>query len=226
MKKRTPSECARTMSKAALSGLPRATAPKKYINFGRRFVARFCHARRKETSRARVTVKSLVRLWSEDSGVAALEYVIVFPLLLAVVIGTFQFGLMFTRQSLMDNAARDAARLIRIGTLTGASSTYSSNLVTAVCNDLTVSGYSLVPSCTTNIQIYVAAASSGAPAGVGFTTLAVATVSSGVMTQTKASLSPKYDVILQVGYNMPWVASFLSGTAMLVSTLAFQTEPY
>jgi Flp pilus assembly protein TadG len=226
MKKRTHSKCARSMLKAALSRLLRATAPKKYISFGRRFVAIFCHARREETSRAKVTDKSLARLWSEDSGVAALEYVFVFPLLLAVMIGTFQFGLMFTRQSLMDNAARDAARLIRIGTLSGTSGTYSSNLVTAVCNDLTVSGYSLVPSCTTNIQIYVAAASSGTPAGVGFTTLAVASVSSGVMTQTKASLSPKYDVILQVGYNMPWVASFLSGTAMLVSTLAFQTEPY
>jgi Flp pilus assembly protein TadG len=214
------------MLKAALSMLRRTTALKKCISFGRRFVARSRHARRQETSRAKITVKSLVRLWSEDSGVAALEYVIVFPLLLAVVIGTFQFGLMFTRQSLMDNAARDAARLIRIGTLTGASSKYSSNLVTAVCNDLAVSGYSLVPSCTTNIQIYVAAASSGTPAGNGFTTLAVASVNNGVMTQTKASLSPKYDVILQVGYNMPWVASFLSGTAMLVSTLAFQTEPY
>ncbi|WP_158936489.1 TadE/TadG family type IV pilus assembly protein [Burkholderia sp. S171] len=200
--------------------------PKKCISFGRRFVAAFCHTRRKETSRAKVTVKPLARLWSEDGGVAALEYVFVFPLLLAVMIGTFQFGLMFTRQSLMDNAARDAARLIRIGTLTGASGAYSSNLVTAVCNDLTVSGYSLVPSCTATIQIYVAAGSSGTPAGVGFTTLTVANVNNGVMTQTKASLSPKYDVILQVGYNMPWVASFLSGNAMLMSTLAFQTEPY
>jgi len=226
MKKRTHSECARSILKEVQSRLLRATTPKKYISVGLRFVAGFCHTRRKETSHAKVTVKSLARLWSEDSGVAALEYVFVFPLLLAVMIGTFQFGLMFTRQSLMDNAARDAARLIRIGTLTGASSTYSSNLVTAVCNDLTVSGYTLVPSCTTNIQVYVAAGSSGTPAGVGFTTLTVATVSNGVMTQTKASLAAKYDVILQVGYNMPWVASFLSGNAMLMSTLAFQTEPY
>ncbi|MGX6998320.1 hypothetical protein [Caballeronia sp. KNU42] len=126
----------------------------------------------------------------------------------------------------MDNAARDAARLIRIGTLTGGSSTYSGSLTTAVCNDLNVNGYSLVPSCTTNIQIYVAAASSGTTAGAGFKTLSVASINNGVMTQSKASLSPKYDVILQVGYNMPWVASLFSGTAMLVSTLAFQTEPY
>ena len=226
MKKRTHGECARPISKAALSRLPRAIAPKKHIGPGRRFIAGFFHAPHKETSRAKVSAKSLAKVCSEDSGLVALEYAIVLPLFLAVVIGMFQFGLMFTRQSLMDNAARDAARLIRIGTLTGGSSTYSSSLTTAVCKDLTVSGYSLVPSCTSNIQIYVAAASSGTTAGAGFTTLTVASINNGVMTQSKASLSPKYDVILQVGYNMPWVASFLSGTAMLVSTLAFQTEPY
>lgn len=226
MKKRTPSECARAISKAALSRLPRATAPKKHVGPGRRSIAAFFHALHKKASRAKVAAKSLARFCSEDSGLVALEYAIVLPLFLVVVIGTFQFGLMFTRQSLMDNAARDAARLIRIGTLTGGSSTYSSGLTTAVCNDLTVSGYSLIPSCTANIQIYVAAASSGTTAGAGFTTLTVASVNNGVMSQSKASLSPKYDVILQVGYNMPWVASFLSGTAMLVSTLAFQTEPY
>jgi Flp pilus assembly protein TadG len=226
MKKRTPSECARTMSKAALSGLFRATMLKIHVGPGRRFVAGFFHALHMETSRAKVNAKSLARFWSEDSGLVALEYAIVLPLFLAVVIGTFQFGMMFTRQSLMDNAARDAARLIRIGTLTGGSSTYSSQLVAAVCKDLTVNGYNLIPSCTANIQIYVAAASSGTTAGAGFATLTVASINNGVMTQSKASLSPKYDVILQVAYNMPWVASLFSGTAMLVSTLAFQTEPY
>lgn len=226
MKKRTPSECARALLKAAQSRLPRASAPEKHVSPGRRLIAGLFHAPHQETSRAEVTTKPRARLFSEDSGLVALEYAIVLPLFLMIVIGTFQFGLMFTRQSLMDNAARDAARLIRIGTLTGGSSTYSSSLTTAVCHDLTVSGYSLIPSCTANIQIYVAAASSGTTAGAGFTTLTVASINNGVMTQSKASLSPKYDVILQVGYNMPWVASLFSGTAMLVSTLAFQTEPY
>jgi Flp pilus assembly protein TadG len=163
---------------------------------------------------------------SEDGGVVALEYAIVLSLFLAVVIGMFQFGVIFTTQSLMDNAARDAARLIRIGTLTGTSGNYSSALATTVCNDLTVSGFNLVPSCSSKIQIYVATAASGTPAGSGFKTLAPATISNGVMTQTKGALSPKYDVILEVGYQMPWVAAFFSGNAMLTSTLAFQTEPY
>ncbi|CAM2193017.1 TadE-like protein [Paraburkholderia kururiensis] len=163
---------------------------------------------------------------SEDRGDFAIEYAIVLPLFLAVVIGMFQFGVIFTTQSLMDNAARDAARLIRIGTFTGSSGGYSSALTTAVCNDLTVSGFNLVPSCSSNIQIYVASAASSTPAGSGFKTLVPATITNGVMTQTKAALSPKYDVILEVGYQMPWVAAFFSGNAMLTSTLAFQTEPY
>ncbi|WP_052382175.1 TadE family protein [Paraburkholderia kururiensis] len=163
---------------------------------------------------------------SEDRGDFAIEYAIVLPLFLTVVIGMFQFGVIFTTQSLMDNAARDAARLIRIGTFTGSSSGYSSALTTAVCNDLTVSGFNLVPSCSSKIQIYVASAASSSPAGSGFKALAPATITNGVMTQTKAALSPKYDVILEVGYQMPWVAAFLSGNAMLTSTLAFQTEPY
>ncbi|WP_114810897.1 TadE/TadG family type IV pilus assembly protein [Paraburkholderia kururiensis] len=163
---------------------------------------------------------------SEQRGVVALEYAIVLSLFLAVVIGMFQFGVIFTTQSLMDNAARDVARLIRIGTFTGTSGSYSSALTTAVCNDLTVSGLNLVPSCSSKIQIYVASAASSTPAGSGFKTLAPAAISNGVMTQTKASLSPKYDVILEIGYQMPWVAAFFSGNAMLTSTLAFQTEPY
>jgi Flp pilus assembly protein TadG len=226
MKNRTPSECARSTSKATQSQIVRAATLKKHVGLGSLWTRRAGLASRKEISRARGAVKCIAQFWSEDSGVSALEYAIVLPFFLIVVIGIFQFGMTFVTQSLTDNAARDAARLIRIGTLTGTSSNYASGLVTAVCNDLTVSGYNLVPSCTANIQIYVAAASSGTPAGTGFTSLTVASVTNGVMTQTKASLSPKYDVILQVGYKVPWVASVFSSTAMLESTLAFQTEPY
>jgi Flp pilus assembly protein TadG len=226
MKNRTPSECARSTSKATQSQIVRGATLKKHVGLGSLCARRAGHASRKEISRARGAVKCIAQFWSEDSGVSALEYAMVLPLFLIVVIGMFQFGMTFVTQSLTDNAARDAARQIRIGTLTGTSSNYASGLVAAVCKDLTVSGYSLVPSCTANIQIYVAAASSGTPAGAGFGTLTVATVTKGVMTQTKASLAPKYDVILQVGYKVAWVASLYSSSPMVMSTLAFQTEPY
>jgi hypothetical protein len=46
------------------------------------------------------------------------------------------------------------------------------------------------------------------------------------MTQTQDYVSSKYDVILQIGYAYPWALMAATGKTMLVSTLAFQTEPY
>jgi Flp pilus assembly protein TadG len=169
---------------------------------------------------------AIARLLHDDHGVVSLEYAIVLPFFMAIMFAIFQLSFAFITQELMDSAASDVARQIRIGTLTGSSSSYSTNLVAAVCNDLSVTGYQWVPSCTANIQIYVAAASSGSPAGTGFTGLTTASVSNNTMNQSKASLQPKYDVILQIGYNRPWIASGFTGNSMLISTLAFQTEPY
>jgi Flp pilus assembly protein TadG len=170
--------------------------------------------------------KPLAQLCRDDRGVVALEYAIVFPMFLAIMLGVFALGSTFVTQELMDSAARDAARMIRIGTFTGTASQYSTELTSRVCNDLTVSGYNWVSSCTSKIQIYVSATSSGTTAGSGFTTLSTATVANGLMTTSQSTVGPKYDVILQIGYNRPWVAAIFSGNSMLVSTLAFQTEPY
>lgn len=213
MKTRTSNQCpSTTPATAATSG----AMPARLSGLLPRCVART----------ARTVSRSLAACWASERGASALEYAIVFPMFFAVFWGTFQFGVIYTTQSLLDNATRDAARLIRIGTLSGNSSSYSSALTTAVCNDLTISSYSLVPNCSSNIQIYLAAATSGSPTGAGFTTLSAATISSGTMTQTKAYVYSKYDVILEVGYKMPWVSLFFSSNDMLVSTQAFQTEPY
>jgi Flp pilus assembly protein TadG len=174
----------------------------------------------------RAAFKALIKLWAEDRGVVALEYAFAFPLFFAMFFGTFQFGMVFATQSLLDNATRNAARLMRIGTLTSTPSTYTSALVASVCNDLTLSSFTLVPNCSGTIQVYVAAASAGTPSGVGFTALNVASITNGVMTSTKASLLPKYDVLLQIAYKTTWYAALFSGTTVIMSTIAFQTEPY
>ena len=166
------------------------------------------------------------RLRRDDRGAVALEYAIVFPMFIAIVLGICALGFAFVTQELMDNATRDAARMIRIGTFTGTANQYSEALTTRVCNDLSASGYNWVSSCPSKIQIYVDATSSGTTAGTGFTALSTAAVANGVMTTSQSTLGPKYDVVLQVGYNLPWVAAMFSGHAMLISTLAFQTEPY
>ena len=94
----------------------------------------------------------------------------------------------------------------------------------------------LIPSCTTNIQIYVAAAAStGASgtsaAGTGFGTITTASASGGTMTTTKAALTANDDVILQVAYRRPFIAPIVGGVfgqsgLLLIATMAFQTEPY
>lgn len=155
-----------------------------------------------------------------------LEYIIVFPMMFAIFWGCFQFGVTYATQSMMDNAARDVARLIRIGTLNSKQSTFSSTLVTDICNDLTLSSYNLIPNCTSNIQVYLAAAPSGSPTGLGFTSMSAATLSNNTITQTQAYVYSKYDVLLEIGYPMPWASPFYSGTTMLLSTVAFQTEAY
>lgn len=162
-----------------------------------------------------------------ERGASTLEFVMILPFFLLVVFMVIELTFVFVSQELLDNAARDAARLMRIGTLTGSS--YSTALTTAVCNDLTFTNFALLPSCTSKIQIYVTALASGSPAGTGFKSLNTATVTGLTMTQTKAAVSANYDVILQIGYPFPWSVPGLkaiTGTTMLMSTIAFQTEPY
>ncbi|WP_183085110.1 TadE/TadG family type IV pilus assembly protein [Trinickia fusca] len=168
----------------------------------------------------------LHRRAATQRGAVALEYALVLPLFLVAVFAVFQFSAAFITQALLDNAAHHAARLARIGTMTGGPGNYGPRLTALVCDDLTVGGHSFVPSCARTIQIYVAAANSGAPAGSGFLTLAPATVNGTTMTQTKAALGPRDDVVLQIGYAFPWALFTTSANAMLVSTLVFQTEPY
>ncbi|PLZ03382.1 hypothetical protein CY652_06140 [Burkholderia sp. WAC0059] len=168
-----------------------------------------------------------VRAPKRQRGVTTVEFVMILPFFLLLVFMIFELGLAFATQELMDNAARDAARLIRIGTITG--SNYATPLVDAICNDLSLTQFTLVPACQQNIQIYVAATNSGSPSGTGFTQLSTAAFGNGTMTQTEANLSADYDVILQVGYNYRWAlpwTSVLAGNTMLISTIAFQTEPY
>lgn len=161
-----------------------------------------------------------------ERGAVALEYALVLPLFLAAVFALFEIGFTFVVQGLLDNATQHAARLMRIGNYSGSADEYNAQLVAKVCQDLMIGGHSVVPSCQINIQIYVAAADAGVPSGSGFASLKPATINGNVMTQTQDYVSSKYDVILQIGYAYPWALMTATGKTMLVSTLAFQTEPY
>ncbi|HTH61604.1 MAG TPA: TadE/TadG family type IV pilus assembly protein [Paraburkholderia sp.] len=177
-------------------------------------------------SHARRQPSTLLRR-ARERGATTLEFVLILPFFLLVVFMIVEFGLAFAAQELLDNAARDGARLLRIGTLKDGG--YSTALATAICNDLTSSSFTLLPSCAQNIQLYVAAAPSGTPAGSGFASLKTATVTGPTMTQSTAAVSANNDVVMQIGFALPWSLqglSLVTGTTMLMSTIAFQTEPY
>jgi len=166
----------------------------------------------------------IARLFLQRAGQVAVEFALVGTVFFVFSLAIIEVGLDLITLELMDDAAHDAARLIRIGTITGSS--YSSALTTDVCNIVIT-----IPSCSTTVQIYVAAAASGSPAGSGFLGLSYATVSGSTMTSTKATLASNYDVILEIGYSRPWAMQWIAdvtGTTstFLTTAFVFQTEPY
>ena len=56
-------------------------------------------------------MNTLLRLRRCDSGAEFIEMALAFPLLLLVVIGITEFGMMFQRYEVLTNAAREAARV-------------------------------------------------------------------------------------------------------------------
>ncbi len=70
-----------------------------------------------------------------DSGVAAIEFAIVGSAFMLMLLASFEFGYMLFVQSVLDNAARDAARLIRTGQAQG-SANPQTTFQTLLCNDV------------------------------------------------------------------------------------------
>jgi len=173
---------------------------------------------------AKLRSSRIAAILGHRRGTAVIEFALIAPLFLLTMAFICEIGLALFTQEDMDNGARYAARLIRIGTITGSS--YSSTLISDICSNIF-----LVPSCSSNLRIYVAAAASGSPAGSGFSSISTATVSGGNITSSYASLAANDDVIVELGYSQPWaiglVAKAVGGSnALLLSTVAVQTEPY
>jgi Flp pilus assembly protein TadG len=181
-----------------------------------------------ETQPTRFVRCAMGRVRRNDRGGAALEFAIILPFFLAFVFMVFELGMMFAAQELLDSAARNAARSMRIGTYTGSS--YASTVKTAICSNISSSSFNLIQSCGTSLKLYVSASASSTTAaptiGTGFTQLTAAPVIAGVMTEAQGTLAAKTDVLLELGYSFPWVIVVGSGNTLLTSIIVFQTEPY
>ena len=156
--------------------------------------------------------RRLGRLARDTRAAAAVEFAMVGSVFMLLICMTLELGLTLFTQSVMDNALRDGARLIRTNQASS-----SSTFVSAVCNEV---GTVLIPSCSTNLQYYVATASS-------FSSLSAKT---GTLPNSYTAGSSAADMLAQIAYArptlIPWASKFLGGTDLLISTVAFQNEPY
>jgi Flp pilus assembly protein TadG len=159
----------------------------------------------------------LARLWRRDDAVAAIEFALLGSTFLLLVCMIFELGLILFTQSVMDNALRDAARQVMTKQITTGSA-----FQTKVCNEVG----NLVTNCTTNLKYYV-------QTGATFSAMTIqTTISSNGFTDNggPSANGSAQDMLAQVAYSrstiIPWASTYLHGSNVILSTLAFQNEPY
>lgn len=159
-------------------------------------------------------------LTGDTRGTAAVEFGLVGLLFTAVLGCIVQIGVVLTVQTALDEATRVAARQIRTGAI---GSSGASTFVALLCGKL-----SLLPGCSSSIQYNVVSGST-------FASLSTAITTTGANRMSGTQFSPGtagQDVVVQVGWTLPifvpMVGSALgkAGTLLLVSTAAFQNEPF
>jgi Flp pilus assembly protein TadG len=179
----------------------------------------------------------------DDSGATAVEFMIVAPMLFLLLVTIIDLGLMLTTQSLLDGAARNAARLI----LTGQVQDSGSPLTTfqnTLCAGLTP--VMSTATCQTNVIFEVQ--NFGSFGAVGFTPCTQNSNPNGTGYCTFDAGTASEIVGVQVIYNrpfiVPWVGGCLTGgscwfgagtatgsnpgtnTVPLTSTVVFMNEPF
>jgi Flp pilus assembly protein TadG len=85
------------------------------------------------------------RRWRDERGAAAVEFALVFPLLILVLFGVVEYGAVYNAQLLVTGAAREAAREMAVtgdaGSATSAALTAATGLVPALTpGDVAYSG--------------------------------------------------------------------------------------
>jgi Flp pilus assembly protein TadG len=156
-------------------------------------------------------VRRLARLWRDTRAATAVEFAMLGSTFMLLVCMTIELGLVLFTQSVLDNALRDGARLIRTNQASS-----NSAFVTAVCNDVGT----VISSCSSNLQYYVASASA-------FSSLNAKT---STLPDTYTAGSSASDMLAQIAYKrttiIPWAAQYLGSSDLIIATVAFQNEPY
>jgi Flp pilus assembly protein TadG len=184
------------------------------------------------------------QLIHDQEGSTAVEMAFVGPPFLLLLLAIIELGLTLTTQSLLDGAARDAARLIRTGqvqTQTSPIATFQNLLCSEMSSVMTVS------ECNSKVIFEVQVFASFGAASFTPCTLNANQTGSGTACQFSAGTGGQI-VGVQASYPRPftiaWVGACLSGgscwtgpgatngtnpgtgTITLISTVIFQNEPF
>lgn len=166
------------------------------------------------------TFRTLLR---ERRGVTLVEFAFVAPILLLTCFMSMQMALQLLAQWTLDTGVTNASRDVMIGNIYNNSANQQQAFIADICSQA-----ALIASCTSSLHVNMAAASS-------FYNITPATVQSNGHLSSEnfdpSTLSSGQYVLIQVAYPMPYLISWLAritggSTAVLLSTVAFQNEPY
>jgi Flp pilus assembly protein TadG len=177
-----------------------------------------------------VRLVRLLRRWLvtlDDCGAAAIEFGIVGASFVLMMLASFEFGYMLFVQSVLDNAARDAARLVRTGQAQE-SANAQTTFQTLLCNEVG----SLIGCGNILYQALVfndwTSAQTSVNNGVTRNPQTGALQSAGFSAGTAGQI-----MVVTVTYNYPFITPWIGGllgngtnSAFLQSTVVFQNEPY
>lgn len=91
-----------------------------------------------------------------ERGAAAVEFAILLPLLLMLVLGIIEFGRAYNTQLTLTNAARDGVRVMAINNSPTAAATAVQNAATSVSTTIPASAITVSPTvCSTGAQVTV-----------------------------------------------------------------------
>jgi Flp pilus assembly protein TadG len=92
------------------------------------------------------TLRSRLARWRSETGAEFVEFGLALPLLLLVVLGIMDFGMMFQQYEVITNAAREGAR---VGVLPGYTLTDAQSRAASYASQVTGPGVATVPMPTT-----------------------------------------------------------------------------
>lgn len=170
-----------------------------------------------------------VKRWLDalgERGVASIEFAIVGTAFMMMLLASFEFGYMLFVQSALDNAARDAARLVRTGQAQQ-SGNPTNTFSTLLCND--VSSIIGCGSLVYQAQVF----NDWSSAQTAVNTPPTRDSSGNMVTSGFSPGTQGQIMVVTVAYNYPFVTGWIGGlvggssqSALLTSTVVFQNEPY